>query len=334
MLQFLPLGKLPFSKAGTWLLVAVTATLIACSGSGGDDGGGTVPNRAPSANAGGDQNVLEMSFVQLAGNGSDPDTGDTITFAWTQTAGTTVTLSNPSVASPSFTAPGVAAGNPQVLTFRLTVTDAAGLSATDTVSISVQEPATVVTISGNLLYEFPPPQNACDGLNFANSQLRPIRQVTVELLDATGTTVLDTTVSDDSGAYSLTANASTNVMIRVRAELKKGGNPSWDVEVRNNVVDPEDLTPEPLNQRPIYAMDSSVFDSGVTNQTLDLTAETGWSGSSFTDPRVAAPFSVLDAIELGYEVTVVEDGCRAVNINPDDGTEALKKMFDAGAIID
>ncbi len=287
-------------------MIAVMATLVACGGSGGgDDGGSTVTNRAPSANAGGDQNVLEMTFVQLAGNGSDPDTGDTITFAWSQTAGTAVTLSSTSAASPSFNAPDVAAGSPETLTFRLTVTDTAGLSATDNVSISVQEPAAAVTISGNLLYEFPPPQNACNGLNFAGIQLRPIRQVTVELLDATGTTVLDTTLSDDSGAYSLTANASTNVMIRVRAELKKGGNPSWDVEVRNNVD--TDPTPVPLNQRPMYVMDSSVFDSGVMNQARDLTAETGWSGSGFTGARVAAPFSVLDAIYSAMSAVSAED---------------------------
>ena len=300
-----PLGKINTGQSKFWLLIAVAVTLVACGGSGGDDGGGTSTNRAPTATAGGDQNVLEMSFVQLAGGGSDPDAGDALSFTWTQTAGMAVTLSSTSVASPSFTSPDVAAGNPVVLTFRLTVRDAGGLTASDDVSITVQEPAAVVTISGNLRYEFPPPQASCNGLNFSAIQMRPIRQVTVQLLDETGTTVLDTTVSNDSGAYSLTANASTNVMLRVRAELKKGGNPSWDVEVRNNVD--TDPTPLPLNQRPLYVMDSSVFDSGATNQTLDLTAETGWSGSGFTGNRVAAPFSVLDAIYSAMTLVATED---------------------------
>jgi hypothetical protein len=304
MHKFIPLGKQNTGQWQTWLLTLIAATLVACS-SGGDDGDGTNPNRAPTANAGGDQNVLEATFVQLAGSGSDPDAGDTLTFSWSQTAGAAVTLSNTSSPSPSFTAPDVAAGNAEVLTFRLTVRDNAGLTDFDDVSIAVQEPAAVVTISGILRYEFPPPQNSCDGLNFAGIQLRPIRQVTVQLLDETGTTVLDTAVSDDSGAYALTANASTNVMLRVRAELKKGGSPSWDVEVRNN-VDTEP-TPVPLAQRPMYVMDSSVFDSGVTNQTLDMTAETGWSGSGFTGARVAAPFSVLDSIYSAMSLVVAAD---------------------------
>ena len=118
MHEFIPLGKQNFGQWKTWLLTVIAATLVACSSSGGDDGGGTNPNRAPTASAGGDQNVLETSFVQLAGSGSDPDTGDSLTYNWTQTAGTAVTLSNTGVASPSFNAPDVAPGNPEILTFR------------------------------------------------------------------------------------------------------------------------------------------------------------------------------------------------------------------------
>lgn len=44
-------------------------------------------------------------------------------------------------------------------------------------------------------------------------------------------------------------------------------------------------------------------------------------------------FTVLDAIELGYKVFVYLPGCRAVNVNPDDGEKAVKEMEDAGAII-
>lgn len=42
-------------------------------------------------------------------------------------------------------------------------------------------------------------------------------------------------------------------------------------------------------------------------------------------------FSVLDAIALGYHVTVVLDGCRAVEMTAGDGDRALHKMRQAGA---
>ena len=205
-------------------------------------------------------------------------------------------------------APDVATGMPETLSFRLTVTDAAGLSSTDDVSITVQEPGAVVTISGNMMYEFPPPMAACDGLNFAAVQLRPIRQATVQAIDDTGTVVLDSDVTDDLGAYSLTVSASTNVIIRVRAELQKGGSPSWDVEIRNNVVDPMNPNPPALPDRHLSVMDSAVTDSGVVDQTLDLTATTGWDGvSSCTGPRAAVPFAVLDAIYSAMELVIATD---------------------------
>lgn len=42
-------------------------------------------------------------------------------------------------------------------------------------------------------------------------------------------------------------------------------------------------------------------------------------------------FTVLDALELGYKVYVVVDGCRAVNLNQDDGKNALERMVKKGA---
>ena len=117
----------------------------------------------------------------------------------------------------------------------------------------------------------------------------------MQLIDSTSLAVLDSTVSDDSGNYSLAVNPQTDVFVRVRAELKSTS-PVWDVEVRNNVVDPAEPNPPALADRPIYVMDSAVFNSGDQGQIQDLTAATGWDGSSFTGVRAAAPFSVLDAI--------------------------------------
>ncbi|NIP18166.1 MAG: hypothetical protein GWM87_08415, partial [Xanthomonadales bacterium] len=111
--------------------------------------------------------------------------------------------------------------------------DPGGLSSTDTINVTVQEDAVPVTISGTLQYEFPPPNAGCVGLNFSGIQPRPIRQATVQLLDdAVPPNILDTDVSDDLGQYSLTADPSTDVMIRVLAQTVRAGAPAWDVEVR------------------------------------------------------------------------------------------------------
>lgn len=42
-------------------------------------------------------------------------------------------------------------------------------------------------------------------------------------------------------------------------------------------------------------------------------------------------FTVLDALDLGYKVTVITDGCRGVNINPQDSLYAFQEMSAAGA---
>ena len=63
-------------------------------------------NEAPSANAGEDQEEIEAgSTVTLSGTGTDPDAGDTLTYTWSQTGGTNVTLSTVSAATTTFTAP-------------------------------------------------------------------------------------------------------------------------------------------------------------------------------------------------------------------------------------
>jgi hypothetical protein len=99
-------------------------------------------NTAPTAAAGADQSVASAAAVTLDGTGSsDPDAGQTLTYAWTAPAG--ITLSDATAPSPTFTASTLAVGGAnKVLTFSLIVTDNLGLSSTaNTVTIAVTAPA-------------------------------------------------------------------------------------------------------------------------------------------------------------------------------------------------
>ncbi|WJG07896.1 hypothetical protein [Aliiglaciecola sp. LCG003] len=122
------------------LLIFICLLLTACGGessdSAGNSGSSNPPaNKAPTVNAGNDQTVNEQTTVSLTGTAADSD-GSISSYSWTQTAGTTVTLSNDTSASTSFTAPDINAD--ETLTFMLIVTDNSGTNANDSVSIIVK----------------------------------------------------------------------------------------------------------------------------------------------------------------------------------------------------
>jgi YVTN family beta-propeller protein len=105
---------------------------------------GCIVNLPPNSDAGSDQTVDEGATVTLDGtNSSDPDNNTPLAYNWTQTAGPSVTLSDPNAAQPTFTAPEVDPDSTEVLTFELTVTDSQGLEdpTPDSVTITVNDVA-------------------------------------------------------------------------------------------------------------------------------------------------------------------------------------------------
>jgi hypothetical protein len=95
--------------------------------------GGNLP---PVANAGANQAVAEGASVVLDGRGSTDPNGDTLSYRWSQTAGSAVTLMGANTSTPSFTAPTGLTAN-AALTFSLIVNDGYFDSAASTTAVTV-----------------------------------------------------------------------------------------------------------------------------------------------------------------------------------------------------
>ncbi len=103
---------------------------------------------APSAQAGTDQTVSELTIVTLDGSEStDPDNAIS-SYSWQQVDGPTVALSNANSPQPTFVAPLAESGY-AALSFKLTVTNVSGLQSTDTCFVNItSDEATPKAVAG------------------------------------------------------------------------------------------------------------------------------------------------------------------------------------------
>lgn len=92
-------------------------------------------NNPPAANAGNNQTLTAGTTSATLTGSATQGTGTITSYSWTQTSGTTVTITSPTNAITNIT--GLQDG--QSYTFRLTVTDSNNLTSTSDVSITVQQ---------------------------------------------------------------------------------------------------------------------------------------------------------------------------------------------------
>ena len=162
----------------------------------------STPNTAPVADAGVDQSVTEGDTVTLNGTGSTDADGDPISYQWTQTAGTTVTLSSTTAAQPTFTAP-TPATDPETLTFQLVVNDGTDPSTPDTVDIVVAA-LPVTTFDLTSLYPL-------SVWNVSTGSITPVTSTAMDYVvvtDTSGNVVTATgDTTDVNGYLTVTVNA-------------------------------------------------------------------------------------------------------------------------------
>ena len=97
----------------------------------------TLENILPEADAGSNQSVDEGETVTLDGsNSNDPPFNPISDYFWEQTGGKPVTISDPAVVQPTFTAPD-AGSQGETLTFRLTVNYSDNFESSDTTIVMV-----------------------------------------------------------------------------------------------------------------------------------------------------------------------------------------------------
>jgi PKD repeat protein len=274
------------------MALAASLALAACGGGGG--GGGS--NRAPTASF----TVTPSSgtaplTVTLNGSASaDPD-GTISSFSWNfgdNSSGSGVSTTHTYTVGGSYT-------------ITLKVTDNKGKTGTGSQAITVSPgpPPTSVVVSGRITYDRVPFKTLpMRGLDYALTFEAPARNVVVELIKSVDQSVLFTVSTDSNGNYSFpTAPASTDVKVRVKAQTRSTVGPKWNLQVKDNT-----------NSNALYVMDSASFNTGAVNTTKNLVADSGAAGFSsggsivYTQPRVAAPFAILDSLYSAVQFVVTQ----------------------------
>ena len=273
-------------------------------------------NEVPTANAGPDQTADEGATVTLNGdNSSDPDDG-IATYQWTQTNGPSVTLSNNSAVSPTYTAPDVSQDGAS-LTFRLTVTDNGGLQATDTCIVNVSWQNIAPTANAG------PNQTADEGatvtLNGANSsdpddgiatyQWTQTNGPAVTLSSATAVSPIFTTPNVDQDGAALTFQLTVIDSGGLQATDTCIVNVSWQNEAPAATAGPDQTADEGATVT-LNGANSSDPDDGIA--TYQWTQKSGTvvalSASATASPTFTAPAVDMSGTSLTFQLTVTDNG--------------------------
>lgn len=144
-----------------------------------------------------------------------------------------------------------------------------------------------VRLNLELSFDSVPHKASNVGLDYANTQAKPARGITIEIRDD-GDELLGTTQTDADGKASVLVDAGQVVKVRALAKLESTNPFSWEVSVRDNTD---------LNR--LYAIEGQLNVVDAAGETRRLHASSGWNGSFYSATRSAGPFAILDSIYTG-----------------------------------
>jgi len=298
-----------------------------------------IPNQSPTVTVENDKSIDETTTVPLNGSGSDID-GYIISYFWEQVSGNTVNITNENSANASFIAPNV--DSDTALTFRFTVTDDDGATASDDVVVTVKDTTiqntppvanagtditieigsyTLVTLDGSLSYDIDGTityqwvqTSGTSVVLGAENSANP----TFTSPDTEGTLEFQLTVTDDKGETAI-----DNVVVTVKNVVVQNQPPTVTVEDDKSV---DEATTVPLNgsASDIDGSISSYFWEQVSGTTVNIINQYS-TNASFIAPNVDSDTS------LTFRLTVTDDdGATAnddvrINILNSPTTSTLKK---------
>jgi hypothetical protein len=160
--------------------------------------------------------------------------------------------------------------------------------------VAAPAPSGFTNVTGKITFDCVPVAingSTVPRLDFPNATRRPARGVLVEVLDSNSRAVLSSGSTNASGDYSIQVPEGRSVFVRANAVL-------WTDAVSSaNVVEVRDNTQGNAQ----WVLDGVVFTTAGGLVTQNLNAGSGWSGSSYTGPRGAGPFAILDTIYTGVQ---------------------------------
>jgi uncharacterized cupredoxin-like copper-binding protein len=246
-----------------------------------------VGSSPPIADAGPNQLGISAGTVTLNGSGSYDPLNLALTYQWTQIAGPTVTLSNPTAPTTTFTA---AAG--QTYSFRLTVKNTDGLSASATTTVSTTSPTAVRILQFSA--------------NPAAVQPGQVSTLTWVVENATGVTISPAIGSVDAHSGSVSVTPTQTTTYTLTATGAAGAvNATVTVSVGTTPGNPQIVRFEasPLTIAPGGSSTLSWTTTGATQVSISGVGSVNPNGSTTVSPSQTTTYTLTATSSDGKNVT-------------------------------